>query len=66
MKRCPPNTKCVVCGRPATRLSHLSPDSYLRERREGARVIRENHAYCEQDYDRIVSDFWKRVRRHLA
>ena len=66
MRECRDSQICCVCGSPARYLSHISPDSYLRERRDGARIIRDEHPYCSNDYHRILDVFWKRVGRHLV
>jgi len=56
---------CEICGSPGSLASHIAPDSFFRERREGPRVIRERHVYCRDDYERIMTDFWSRVSAHL-
>lgn len=66
MRECRDSQICCVCGSIARHLSYLSPDSYLRERREGARIIRDEYAYCQTHYHRVLDVFWNRVGRHLV
>jgi len=56
---------CEICGRPADLVSHIGPDSYLHERRDGCLVIRERHRYCQDHYDSLMERLWTRVLPHL-
>ncbi len=65
MKSCRIGEVCEICGSPGSLSSHIAPDSYFRERRDGARIIRELHIYCRSHYERLMKDFWDRVGTHL-